>query len=121
MSDEMNVEIMPRRSYLPVGRYFIAHSYKDTSLRDELIACLPKGVEPYLFPPISVSPIEFASNMLIGALLVCDGVIYINGGHSLHSFWVAFEREYSLRPEIGFTPIHLAFQLSNHTRPLRLI
>lgn len=82
---------------LPAGRYFISHSYEDVDLRDKLVRGLPSHLQPYLFPPISVSPLEFASNTLIGALLVCDGVIYINAGHSRQSFWVAFEREYSLR------------------------
>ncbi|MCB9452657.1 MAG: hypothetical protein H6672_14560 [Anaerolineaceae bacterium] len=66
-------------------------------MRDEMIKQLPDSVEPFIFPPISVSPQDFVSNSLIEAILGCDGVIYLEGGYSAKSFWVAFERDYALR------------------------
>ncbi|MGE5262598.1 MAG: toll/interleukin-1 receptor domain-containing protein [Acidobacteriota bacterium] len=76
---------------------FISHSYKDAQIRDELIASLPDYVEPYVFPPITVKPHQLVSNVLIEAILGCPGLIYLNGGASAQSFWVAFERDYALR------------------------
>lgn len=103
----MSGHFTPVSTGLTGGKYFIAHSYKDTELRDSLVAGLPQSIDPYIFPAINVSPIEFASNTVVGALLACDGLIFVNGGHSLTSFWVIFEREYSLRagkPVYAFTP-----------------
>ncbi len=37
------------------------------------------------------------STSLIAALRNCDGLIYLTGGASDRSFWVAFERDYALR------------------------
>jgi len=44
-----------------------------------------------------VQPDQFVSNRLIESLLSCDGLIYLTGGASDSSFWVAFERDYALR------------------------
>lgn len=82
---------------LPPGKYFISHSYKDEVVRQEMMELLPDGVEPFIFPQIKVSPLEFVSSTLIGAILACDGMIYLDGGYSAKSFWVAFERDYALR------------------------
>ena len=76
---------------------FISHSYVDAAVRDRLIATLPAGAQPIIFPPITVEPNQFVSNTLIRAILECDGLIYLNGGYSERSFWVAFERDYALR------------------------
>ncbi|MCI0713350.1 MAG: hypothetical protein L0154_24555 [Chloroflexi bacterium] len=64
-----------------------------------MLELLPSEVEPYIFPPINASPLEFVSNSLIGAVLACDGMIYLNEGFSERSFWVAFERDYALRSQ----------------------
>lgn len=79
------------------GKYFISHSYGDAPIRDKLIGRLPPGIEPFIFPPITVNPQDFVSNHLIEAILSCDGVIYLRGGKSAQSFWVAFERDFALR------------------------
>lgn len=76
---------------------FISHAYADAVARDRLIAHLPAGVQAQVFPPITVGPTQFVSNSLIKSLLGCDGLVYLNGGHSESSFWVAFERDYALR------------------------
>jgi hypothetical protein len=95
---------------------FISHSYKDIDLRERLVAKLPKTVEPFLFPPITVSPDEMVSNDLITAILDCDGLIYLNGGHSASSFWVALERDYALR---SGKPVFAADPITLDIRPHR--
>lgn len=79
------------------GTYFISHSYKDSAIRDMMIAQMPEGVEAFIFPPIDVEPHQLVSNELIKALLQCDGLIYIDEAFSSQSFWVALERDYALR------------------------
>ena len=76
---------------------FISHSYKDAGARERLLAQLPKGVEPFVFPPIVVFPEEMVSNKLLDAINACSGLIYLQGGASTQSFWVALERDYALR------------------------
>ncbi len=76
---------------------FISHAYADAAVRNRLIASLPDYVQAYVYPPITVGPELIVSNPLIEALLDCDGIIYLNGGYSEQSFWVAFERDYALR------------------------
>lgn len=93
--------------HIPPGKYFISHSYKDEAVREKLLAQLPPTIEPFIFPPIDVSPLEFVSNSLIGSILACDGMIYLNEGASAKSFWVAFERDYAVRigkRVYGYTP-----------------
>jgi hypothetical protein len=76
---------------------FVSHSYKDAETCERLLAKLPENVEPLLFPPIMVHPEELVSNDLISAILNCDGLIYLDGGNSARSFWVAFERDNAIR------------------------
>jgi hypothetical protein len=76
---------------------FISHSYKDAKARKRLLKNLPRGVEPFVFPPINVSPNDMVSESLIESILDHEGLIYLEGGYSAHSFWVAFERDYALR------------------------
>lgn len=82
-------------NHLP-NRCFISHAYADATARDTLIKRLPTGVTPFVFPPITVKPEEFVSDPLIGAVLNCDGLIYLRGGASDHSFWVALECDCAL-------------------------
>lgn len=82
---------------LPYGKCFISHSYKDERDLDLLRECLPKGAEPIIFPPISVSPEEMVSNNLIETIKDCDTLLYLRGGHSTQSGWVTLERDYALR------------------------
>jgi hypothetical protein len=79
------------------AKCFISHAYADAAARDALIKRLPTGVTPFVFPPITVRPEEFVSDPLIVAVLGCDGLIYLRGGASDRSFWVALERDYALR------------------------
>lgn len=100
---------------LPPGTYFISHSYKDAKIRDRMIKKLPKGIKPYIFPPISVSPKEFVSNKLIEAIMDCQGLIYLDGGYSSKSFWVAFERDYAMRAKkkvYSYNPENNSFAIS---------
>lgn len=79
------------------AKCFISHAYKDAAARDRLLNTLPNSVSPVVFPPIHVKPHEFVSKPLIDAVLDCEGLIYLRGGASDSSFWVAFERDYALR------------------------
>ncbi len=93
--------------HMKPGKYFISHSYRDAGVRDHLLTLLPGEVEPFVFPPINVSPLQFVSDALIGSILTCDGMIYVNEGFSARSFWVAFERDYALRstkPVYAYVP-----------------
>ncbi len=100
------------------GRYFISHSYDDEDVRNRLVTRLPEGVEPFIFEPIRVSPLEFVSSSLIGSILTCDGMIYLNEGFSAQSFWVAFEHDYALRsgkPVYSYTPSSDTLLMPNAT------
>lgn len=86
---------------------FISHSYKDADARQRLLSLLPRGVEPFVFPPITVPPEQMVSDKLLNAIRDCDGLIYLQGGASAGSFWVALERDYALRvgkPVLVFNP-----------------
>lgn len=93
------------------AKCFISHSYKDAAVRDQLVAKLPRDV-PFIFPQIN-KPDELVSNHLIEAILKCDGLIYLKGGKSEESFWVAFERDYALRAGkqvYSFDPVSLQIE-----------
>jgi hypothetical protein len=79
------------------AKCFIWHSYADTAARERLLCILADSVTPVVFPPIQARPHEFVSKPLIEAILDCDGLIYLRGGVSDRSSWVAFERDYALR------------------------
>lgn len=76
---------------------FISHSYADADACDRLLRTLSGFTAPLVFEPIRAEPEEFVSKHLIDALLGCEGLIYLRGGASDRSFWVAFERDYALR------------------------
>jgi len=78
-------------------RCFISHAYADRVVCEKFVAALPKGVEPIVYPPITVPPEQHVSTPLLNALIATDGLIYLTGGKSDRSFWVAFERDYALR------------------------
>jgi len=101
---------------------FISHAYADARARDELIANLPSDIDARVFPPITVSPDQFVSNRLIQSLTECDGLIYLKGGASERSFWVAFERDYALRSgKQVFSADAETFELARHSgNPLDL-
>ena len=81
---------------LPI-KCFLSHAYADVAQCDQLIRILPRNVKAVVFPPITVKPDQFVSTQLITAILDCDGLVYLRGGRSAQSFWVAFERDYALR------------------------
>jgi len=76
---------------------FISHSYRDAGEVEQLEAQLAGKTSPVIFPPITVAQLERISDRLISTIASCDGLIYLTGGHSARSFWVAFERDYALR------------------------
>lgn len=76
---------------------FISHSYKDSEARQRLLEQLPRRVRPLVFPPITVPPEQMVSDKLLDAITACDGLIYLKGGASEESFWVALERDFALR------------------------
>lgn len=79
---------------------FVSHSYRDTENKQLLRRALPSHVAPFCFPEIKVTPDQMVTNDLIRSILDCEGVIYINGGLSAQSFWVAFERDFAKRAKI---------------------
>jgi hypothetical protein len=87
---------IPKEPQLP-KRCFISHAYDDRVSCEKLVRALPRGVKPIVYPPITVRPEQLVSTPLIRALSACDGLIYLTGGQSDRSFWVAFERDYALR------------------------
>ena len=101
---------------------FISYAYKDIDVRELLLQKLPAQLTPFLFPPINVMPNQMVSNELVKALLACEALIYLKGGYSATSFWVAFERDYALRsgkPVFSFDPQTLTISPDN-SLPLRL-
>lgn len=92
MSPPMDSSVM----WLP-RRCFISHSYKDLQARQRLLESLPSAVEPIIFPLIEARSEQMLRSELIRALETCDGLIYLQGGYSDTSFWVAFERDYARR------------------------
>lgn len=79
-------------------RYFISHAYADQPALARLLATrLPDKAEPFIFPPIKVSPDERVSDDLVQAVAACDGLIYLQDDASQRSFWVGFERNLALR------------------------
>jgi hypothetical protein len=86
---------------------FVSHSYRDAENKRLLLNALPSHVQPFVFPAIMVTPDQMVTNDLIRSILECDGVVYINGGLSAQSFWVAFERDFAKRanlPVFEFDP-----------------
>ena len=86
---------------------FISHSYRDKDALTKLLATIPSHVKPVIFPPIRVPPEQMVSADLIGKILECAGLVYVEGGMSAESFWVAFEREYATlaqKPVFAFDP-----------------
>lgn len=97
---------------------FISHAYADAESRDRLIKNLPSEVEAIVFPPITMSPETLVSNELIESLMACEGLIYLRGGASDRSFWVAFERDFSLRAKKEVYVVDIkSMQLSRDNSP----
>ena len=97
---------------------FISHAYADKESCNRLIKSLPTHVEAMVFPPITVPPDRLVSSELVESLLDCDGLIYLRGGASDRSFWVAFERDYALRAgKMVYSMDIDSMQLSPHVEP----
>jgi hypothetical protein len=104
-------------------RPFISHAYADSDAVELLLSSLPKAVQPLIFPPIQVMPDAKVSNALISAVLEADSLIYLRGGQSAVSPWVAFERDFALRNAkrvYAFDPstVQLARDTSKAVEPL---
>lgn len=112
MVDAVGTEVFPKRWLWP-ARYFISHSYSDKDARGVLVTSLPKKrARPYIFPEIIVTPEQRVSDDLVTQVTRSDGLIYLTGGASAESFWVAFERRVALRAGkrvVAFDPTTRAF------------
>jgi len=94
-------------------RCFISHSYQDTAAKNKLLRILPDEVKTIVFPRLEPDPRQAVSNEIIPKILECTGLIYLTGGYSSASFWVAFERDYALRSGrqvFSFDPTSGSFQ-----------
>lgn len=111
MTGAVPTTVFPRRMFGP-ARYFVSHSYRDEAARALLVSLLPKRVRPFIFQPIDVTPDQRVSDDLIAAVNRSHGLVYLKGGASAESFWVAFERRMALRagkPIVAFDPETGAF------------
>ena len=93
-------------------KWFVSHSYQDAAAVEALRTCLPRTVEPFVFPPIEVKPDEAVSDSLVQSMGDCDGLIFIASPVSEASFWVNFERRFAIRIHtdvVSFDPARRAF------------
>jgi len=81
----------------PYGRCFVSFAYEDEPVLDQLRERLDRHAQLLVFPPIHVSPEKMVSNKLLRTIRRCDSLIYLIGGQSSTSPWVALERDYALR------------------------
>jgi hypothetical protein len=95
---------------------FITHSHKDEDALELLKKKLRnRGVESESYPPIKVPPEKLRCNPYIETILRYPALIYIKGGHSNLSFWVAFARDFALRAGklvFSFDPVTLKIEKS---------
>lgn len=106
MTAAVPTAVFPRRIFRP-ARYFVSHSYRDAAARTLLVSLLPKRVRPFIFQQIDVTPDQRVSDDLVDAVNRSHGLVYLKGGASAASFWVAFERRMALRagkPVVAFDP-----------------
>lgn len=112
MVDAVGTEVFPKR-WLGPARYFISHAYADKDARRLLVASLPsRRVKPYIFPEIVVTPEQRVSDDLVTEVTRSRGLIFLMGGASAESFWVAFERRMALRAGkrvVAFDPVTRTF------------
>lgn len=80
------------------GRCFLSHSYADAEAVQLVAGRLEDlGAEPVIFELVDQDPENPVSNDIVPTILSCDALIYLKGGRSGSSFWVAFEKDYALR------------------------
>lgn len=103
------------------SRCFVSHDYEDkAALKTCLGRRFPGGLEPFVFPPLTVTPEQAVSQHLIDALRDCESLVYLNTPISLGSFWVGFERNMAARLEkrvYAFHPRRLLRAFTRDTRP----
>ncbi len=108
---------------------FISHAYRAHRAVASLLSILPVHVKPVLFDRRPRDPRTAVSDGIVPAILGCEGLIYLKGGASDRSWWVAFERDYArrakravfvydvrkkeIRPDTG-RPIELNLQMFCH-------
>ena len=86
---------------------FVSRSYDDTEAYNSLKKSIPRGVKLVPFAQEQPDPAKAVSDKIVPRILSCDGLIYLEGGHSAESGWVEFERDYALRngkPVFAFDP-----------------
>lgn len=113
--ESVRLEDLPKRC-------FISHSYRDTAAKNKLLGILPGDVEPVIFPRLEPDLGQAVSDKIIPKILGCPGLIYLTGGFSSASFWVAFERDYALRSGrqvFSFDPASGSFQ-RDRSAPIEL-
>lgn len=103
------------------GKYFVSHNYGDEAA---LAACvrrrMPDGLEPFMFPAMSVTPDQAISSSLIEAISACGAFVYLDTPLSRGSFWVGFERNIAARlgkSVYAFRPRRLLFPFPRDRRP----
>lgn len=78
------------------GRCFVSHSYQDggvvTALKERLTSA-----QLDVFGRVDPDPRLAVSEGILARILSCEALVYLRGGASASSFWVAFERDYALR------------------------
>jgi len=95
-------ETSPSETSFPISgpgkvRCFISHAYADELLIARLLATFPGNVDPIIWPVRTISARRMVSDGIVRTILSCDMLIYLSGGKSSQSPWVAFERDYALR------------------------
>jgi len=99
----------------PFERAFISHAYSDEAEVNNLLASMPSGFVPVIFPPIKVGPQEYVSSRIIDAIRDAPALIFLESDASRGSFWVNFERNVAF----GFdVPV---FAWNADTRSLRAV
>ncbi len=81
------------------NRCFVSHSYRDEDAIQSLEKSVPPNVKLVKFKWKKPDVSNAVSDNIIPKILRCDGLVYLEGGHSAKSAWVRFERDYGLRTE----------------------
>ena len=81
----------------PYGKCFVSFAYKDEPRIDLLRKSINGKARLFIFPPINVPPEKMVSNNILRTIRRCDSLIYLIGGESSNSPWVAIERDYAIR------------------------
>lgn len=107
---------------MPYGRCFVSHSYDDAPAVQKLRELLSGSAQLEVFPPIRVPPESMVSNELLPAIRSCDTLVFVSGGRSDESGWVALERDYARRSGLevySFDPLSDRL-VRDESKPLNL-